>query len=279
MTTRLLFMCSEKIIESAITLQFDCNLDPVPDYTVIYTNVSEEFDLLGFYREQGIQTDNFRVVYDQQLLQRYADTGIWMLNGWLRQQIIKLVAIDETDDQQILIQDCDTFSLVPYQYFRAGNPVNYVLYNDTHSPGYYKYIKKFTGKRRVTEHCFVTEFSPILKSEWTGLKTRIESKFDTDWASAIIRTLVSDAEKAGGKPVWFSEYELLGNWCTYQNPAREMIGQHRLELFESDIEKIKLNTYRFENTINANCVCFIKQLKPYLDVSHIPMLVNEFKKL
>lgn len=279
MTTRLLFMGSEKIIESAIALHFDCNLDPVPDQTVIYTNVDEEFDLLGFYREQGITTDNFRVVYDQKILQQYADTGIWELNSWLRQQIIKLAAIDETDDQQILIQDCDVFPLVPYQYFRSGNPVSYVLYNDTHSSGYYKYIKKFTGKRRVTEHCFVTEFFPILKSEWTSLKTRVEGKFDTGWASAIVRTLVSDAEKAKGKPVWFSEYELLGNWCTYQNPEREMIGQHRLELFEPDIERIKLNTYRFENTINANCVCVINQLKLHLDVSHIPTLVSEFKKL
>jgi hypothetical protein len=221
---RLMFVGDDRIIDSIITLKFDKFLTPSLNSTTIY--LRPNIDLLSIYQEHGIDTSNFKVVHDRELISNYCpSTNIHEFNGWIAQQIIKLIALDTCPYDKILIQDCDTFLLKPYQYFDQDLPVPLILPDETHSTEYYQYIEKFLGIPRQTTGSYVTEFLPILKSDWISLRAQIEQRYNMHWLNAMLDQFRQDL--MDGKSLWFAEYEMLGNWMQYLRPDMKTIDQVR----------------------------------------------------
>jgi hypothetical protein len=221
---RLIFVGNDRIVDSIITLKFDHFFNPALNTTTIY--LRPDVDILSIYRDHGIDTGNFSVIYDRDLVAKYcSSTNIHEFNGWIAQQMIKLIALDTCPYEEILIQDCDTFLLKPYCYFDQGLPVPLILPNETHSIEYYQYIEKFLGIPRQSTGSYVTEFIPVLKSDWISLRSRIEERYGMRWLEALLKQFRQD--QAQGLSLWFAEYEMLGNWMQHLRPDMKTVDQVR----------------------------------------------------
>jgi hypothetical protein len=261
---RLFFVAGGRIADSILTLKFDHLLDPQPDRTYIHFGSQQPIDLLKIYQDHGIDTSDMEVVYDQQLMSQISipDFDYYKFGGWITQQFFKLMALDLVNSDRVLIQDCDTFSLTPYQYFDGSTPRYYVIENTTQSQAYYQYVKKFTGQERQTDHCFVTEFMPVLKKDWIALKNQIEQTYGCHWLLAMSQVFSADLKLKTDR-ILFSEYEMLGNLGLQKNPNAELQFQHRVSIYDNSTSfwQGKPNYYTVEeflaldNIDKYNCVC------------------------
>ena len=252
MPSRLLFVGCNKIIDSVISLQFDKYLTPKPSKTIIYLGsrehgVRNDIDLIGLYTQYNIDTTNFSVVHDLDLLETYKNTRlINLFQPWILQQLLKLMAVDTCNDNKILIQYSDIILLKPYVYFENNIPVPFKFENMSHSAEYYKYVETFTGQPRQTEDCFVTDFMPFRKSDWQSLKQHIEQSYRTDWLTAITTQFKKDHPYPKGN-IAFSEYELLGNWLLLNYPDLKTVQQYHYPLTAERTRFIKNKNFELSD--------------------------------
>ena len=202
--------------------------------------------ILPELQKNGIDTSKF-TVFNDATLRNTQDTDItqrfYKHGGWVAQQIIKLLALDHCKDENILIQDCDTYLLKPHDFFDGTIPVPMVIENQTQHPDYYLYIEKILDIKRQTNDSFVTEFMPITKKEWLALVDQIEKMHKKNWIRAIFDILDSVGSQ---HTTMFSEYEFLGNWQLYRNQAIKTKKQIR---FHSDKVYLPVNI-----KYNAYCI-------------------------
>lgn len=281
---RLFFVADTRIADSILTLKFDHFLDPQPDQTYVCLGSVKPIDLLKIYQDHGIDTSKMKIIYDHELISRSANPGFdyRKFGGWINQQFLKLLALDQVNSDRVLIQDCDTFSLVPYQYFDESTPRYYVIENTTQSLEYYQYVKTFTGKQRQTDHCFVTEFMPVLKKDWIELKDQLEQTHGCNWLMAFDQVFSADRKNNPGQ-IWFSEYELLGNLGLQKNPEATFQFQYRLSLYDDTTDYWKDHSdyytleefFKLDNINRFNCVCI--KSSTVINEQHIGPIVNIVK--
>lgn len=254
-----MLMESGRINDSIVSLQFDKFLNPEPIHTYIcygpfeynhpqWGKYGAEFDLLETYRNYGIDTTNISLIYEKDLADSYpikADifnlpNGLIRDREWLKQQLLKLIAIDVCPYDKILLQDSDILATKLYKYF-DNDPINFISVNTAHSKGYYENFTALTGLPRQSDFSFVCEFFPLHKSTWISLKQHIEKHCGTDWLNAICNLIKNNKSPQ----CWFSEYELLGNWALWQQPNIKTTVQHKL--FLNDMHEI----YNIKNLKNG----------------------------
>jgi len=244
-TVRALFLGSYRISHACLSLQFDHYLRDI-DSTYVFSPIDGNLlDLI--LNNHGIDTKNFEYVSDDLMNSLYPTMKNWWFEddyrgSWLYQQALKMASIDYIDADCVLIQDPDTFSIVPYTCVnQQGEPKFFYLPNETHSYGYYKVIENSLGIKRQSPHCFVTEFMPTFKQDWLSLKEALVTRNRCDVFDAIINNVPVENGLR-----WFSEYEYLANWTITQRPV-ELVEQRRFQY--KTLEEL-------ENlTPDYNCVC------------------------
>lgn len=248
---------SSRFSDCVLTLQFDQFLAPAPTHTHIYigpatVDLEEMTNLLQLH--YGIDIGCITLHSDQELIDKSGCHLDWRRFGpWIFQQILKFMAIDQCPDTEILIQDCDTFAIQPYNYFEQGLPVLLHIPFRDESPEYYQFVQDITGQPRQTPHCFVTEFMPLLSSDWTSLKAQLESQYQLDWLGALHHALTIEQNRIGKRQVWFSEYELLANWILLSRPQTKLKEQRRFEIINRDWDDV------LNHTGDANFFCNYNQ--------------------
>jgi hypothetical protein len=245
LTARAVFVGGYRMGHAIMSFQFDHFLEGI-DKTYIISNISEHH-----YRAtlEKYVDDPSRFVYvnDQELIDAYPEILHWDQPGdyrgtWLRQQALKIACLDYFDEESFLIQDPDTFAIRPYKCFDGKTPNFFVLPNTTHSPGYYSVIEDSLGIKRQTTDCFITEFLPFLKEDWVAMRQQIEQKHNKHFLDAIIDSCHREAET---NLIWFSEYELLGNYALTRRNIDTTV-QHRCEIRNiGDLSKL--------NSVDYNC--------------------------
>jgi len=116
----------------------------VPEQTIIYLepiprdNPLFGVDLFALYRSFGINTDRFCLILDPPV---DPDANFRQFGPWIGQQLLKLMAIDACTDDEILLQDADTFAVRPYHYFKENETITFVLPGETHTIEYFEYVK------------------------------------------------------------------------------------------------------------------------------------------
>ena len=223
---RLMFVNSRRVADSIATLSFDNFVITDTDQTYIFYGPEIlDYDLIALYQSHGINTSNFNVVVDQDLLNQFKlmtlDVDIYKFGGHISQQALKLIALDLADAHQVLIQDCDTFAIKPYQCFDNLKPVPFVVNNPILNSEFYDYYMLLTGTPRSNPLSFVTEFMPVDKQHWNSLKQHIENQFSQHWLIAMYKLL--DQTFTTAAP--FSEYEILGNWQSHCDPTITPVAQ------------------------------------------------------
>lgn len=263
MFSRMIFLHSARVADLVLTLKFDRFLSPRPDKTYIFYGPWDlDVDLKQTLTDHSIDTTTFEIIPDHYIWRNNPiNVDIYQFGGWIAQQLIKFLALDLVGcHDYVLIQDCDTFSIQSYEWIKNNQPQMYFLENTSHSDQYYHYVEKFTGHKRQLPHCFVSEFMPLLREDWIDLKNQIENNYQLPWLEAMHKQFLSDSNANISKnadtsypPIWFSEYELLGNWAVQKHPDIKFILQKRLPLKILLQEK---NTSRFTVNIKRfNCIC------------------------
>lgn len=241
---RLFFIHQNYIADSVLTLCYDQYLQPEIENTTIYFGTDKrDLNLIDIYQEFGIATDRLNVVLDPDIINPYCskiNVDIYQFGGWISQQFLKLIALDECDADRILIQDCDTFAIKPVNFFKDNLPVCLVVPEIT-TEQYNKYYNKITGLEHTVDSCFVSEFMPVLKTDWIALRNRIQDVHQCHWLQALHNEFAKDS----ADQVWFSEYQLLGLWATKQHANLETITQHRYEFTKKNFNDINKNNHNF----------------------------------
>jgi hypothetical protein len=126
-----------------------------------------------------------------------------------------------------------------YQPMIDGKLNFMVLENERHSWGYYETIRNAFGFNRLTPHCFISEYVPVLKEDITAMKTFLEEKHKCNWLDALIENCPGEATVppwGNGELIrWLSEYELIGNWAMSR---REIHTQPQRRYMYDDMTKI-----------------------------------------
>lgn len=249
MTVRALFLHTELVESLILTLKFDRFLDPQPTQTYIFYGPRDfDFELFPLLQSYGIDTSTFILVKDREMWQcNSPPVNIYQFGGWISQQFIKFLSLDYINSAgPVLIQDCDTFNIKPYTWIDNNDICLYYTNDQSHTSEYYSYLKTFTGRSRDHEHSFVSEFMPVRSQDWQAFKQYIEHNYCTNWIEYIYNTFVEDSQKV--EQIWFSEYELLGNWALQQNPQTKLIEQHRF-LLKGNFKE------RLDTIPNYNVIC------------------------
>jgi len=219
MITRLIFCAPYRIPISTVSLKFDYNLLGV-SRNIIVSPVNTQ-DLFKYLSRYGIDTNRFEHIQDQELIDKYPDVAHWSIDGdprndWLKQQALKLAALDYIDYSVALIHDPDTWMTEPYRCINDSR-LNMLVQQNVTEGSYDLVLPNVLKIKRQSPHCFVTEFMPVKKSIWTSLKMHVEQLHNKPFLQAIIDA-VPFTPPFNGAPAlkWFSEYEFLGNWTLTQ---------------------------------------------------------------
>lgn len=266
---RALFIGGYRIPHACLSLRFDHHIQQISK-TYVFTNYDPTIvdEVLNKYK---VDTSTFTYVEDREMDSLYPSIRPnWFFNddfrgSWLYQQALKLASVDYIDADCVLIQDPDTFSIIPYSCYVDEKLKYFILPNETHSWGYYK-VLDCLGIARQTNHCFVTEFTPMLKEDWLSMKHTLINRNHCDPFDAIIKSVpVEDGLR------WFSEYEFIGNW-TMSRREIEIIEQKRFQ-YKSLAELDNL-------TKDYNCVCdAIPNLNDSITYDHNEKIVNDYDKI
>jgi hypothetical protein len=123
-------------------------------------------------------------------------------NGWIRQQILKLMSDQFTATQHVLIIDSDTCLVRKVSFVRNGKPI--LFFSDEHNATYHECNQRLIGPVRTFRRSFVTHCMLFDRGILAGLHSNIERKCRVQWIDAILSKIERNVE-AG-----FSEYELYG---------------------------------------------------------------------
>ena len=225
MITRIITVGPQRLGNLLLTLYFDHWLEPQPTHTVIITPLDKT--AVSAAIQHCHPELSHSVINDQELVDIYPAVDQWqdpanLRGGWLRQQALKLAALDWLSTEIMLIQDPDTFCIKPYTYWHNDCVGLFVQLNQSHYDGYYQSLSLVLGITRQTPHSYVSEFMPVTKHAWGQCKQRIESVINRHWLHCI--ELVPWQWLGKHRQVrWFSEYELLGNWQQSLGPVHTVI--------------------------------------------------------
>jgi hypothetical protein len=249
MITRLIFCAPYRIPVATVSLQFDHNLIGVTR-NIIVSPVNTR-DLYRYLSQYGIDTNRFEHLPDQELIDHYPEIDHWVFendyrNNWLKQQAIKLAALDYVDYDVALIHDPDTWMIDTYcPIDNLGTPCMLALENITEG-SYDPVLPSVLGMSRQTQHCFVTEFLPIYQQDWRSLKSTLEQRHQQHFLDAIIDHVPETDTFDGAHSIkWFSEYEFLGNWIAAHRPVNFLF-QRRFEI-ESIEDLARLDKTRYNS--------------------------------
>jgi hypothetical protein len=247
MITRLIFCAPYRIPVATVSLKFDYNIQGVSRNIIVSPVDTEE--LYKYLRRYGIDTNRFEHLPDQELIDRYPAIDHWVFkndyrNNWLKQQALKLAALDYVDYDVALIHDPDTWMIQPYQPVDSQGRLCMLALENVTEGSYDPVLPAVLGMERQTQHCFVTEFMPVYKQDWQALKQQLEQQHARHFLDAIIDNVPETETIDGTQQIkWFSEYEFLGNWTASRRPV-DFLFQKRfgIETIE-DLNRLNTGEY------------------------------------
>jgi hypothetical protein len=213
------------------------------DRTCVASPVPKE-ELWPVFEKYGIDTTNFDYAPDSEIYRLYPQVNNWILpddyrGWWLRQQAIKLAFLDYLDYDLMIMHDPDCILIHDYQPVIDGKLNFMVLENERHSWGYYETIRNAFGFDRLTTHCFISEYVPVLKQDITAMREFLELTHGVHWLDALIQSCPGEPTVPpwgkGELIRWLSEYELVGNWTMSR---REILTQPQRRYMYDDMNRI-----------------------------------------
>ena len=158
----------------------------------------------AFCRDHGLDYRNEKELLPPSILGLAYAPGGYNLNGWIRQQMLKLTAADYLDDDNILAFDSDTLLLRGLSFFQGERQVLFT--SDEYQPSYHAMTQRLLGPLRRHPRSFIAHGMLLQRRYLREMTQAIVARHGGELASAIVAQL--DRSVAAG----LSEYELYGTW-------------------------------------------------------------------
>ena len=134
------------------------------------------------------------------------------LNGWIRQQVLKLTAPSYVDAELIAVFDADTVLLRDISFFDGARQILFTA--DEYVASYHAMTQKLLGPGPRPKRSFVAHFMLLQRDLLLALTSEIEARHGCGLVEAILKNLDT------GIAASLSEYELYGTYVTQRHPAR-----------------------------------------------------------
>lgn len=131
-------------------------------------------------------------------------------NGWIRQQILKLMADTFTHSKDILVADSDTHPVRPISFRRNGRPILFVTHDFT--PTYYACMQRLLPDLTLYRRSFVAHCMLFERGVLQQLRSELEQHAGRPWDEAILNAIDKSVDAS------FSEFELYGNYVYNRMP-------------------------------------------------------------
>ncbi len=249
---RLMFVGSYKVIESVVTQRFDRFVPGVDHTHIFYGGPKHHLPALAdLYRRFDIDVSKMSFYHDSEV--PGSSDRIRRFGPWIYQQLLKFLVLDMMAHDQLLIQDCDTFMLEPYQAFESDRSQPLVVRNYSFShDDYYRYVKTLLGIDRQVPDCFVTEFVPVSKQDWNAMKEHMQELHGRPWMESICDLLTKDQPT---NTMYLAEPEILGNWAVSRGSST--VAQRRFSITSGLARSMKQGDFSGIDLEGSNAVCFI----------------------
>lgn len=244
---RQIFVGNQREFDSVLSVKFDHFLDPMPDKTlIIYGPFRTNFDLLGLYKEYGVDTSTFEVIPELEITKGFKE--IYSVNelriksdpkysNAASMMIAKMVALDWINDSEMMHQDGDAFPLAPYKYFGDNGKSN--VYTTFVKSMTWDMTVKLTGKD--TPYDFTPEIYALRLEDWNFFKSEIERINGMHYIDAYIDYCLNNKTEAIETP--------LGGWAFNDFDVWTSV------LYHSDrincIQELPTNFYELDKTYNC----------------------------
>lgn len=146
-------------------------------------------------------------INENEVLKNYLHIPLVAQKGWIKQQLIKLLAFDFINDDNILVHDSDTIILRPITYFENDTPIYYLA--DEYTKKYYQFIEKYFGKIERAPRSFVAHAMLLQRQKRAALDAKIQEIHGCSFVEAFFK--FADFENYNA----FSEYEIYGNYLNH----------------------------------------------------------------
>lgn len=266
MITRILLIGPGRINESAVTLNFDNNLNPLPDVTYLISPYPQH-KLDEIFTEFNIDFTRFNLL-DDLYFEDFYDLSRYKHNHWYYQQALKFCALDHFNSEYFLLQDCDQVPIKQFDFFVDGK-LNFKVENlwNPYQELYAEMVERLIGLKRVLNYSLVNELMPYRKQDWNNLKKLIETRNDCFWLDAFpnIRDL--------GEPKWLSEFELLGIYKTNQSDGW---------IHYQAVPQAAINTWEDFYAIDwtkQDTIKFLTQPLKYMNIDQAKKVIEHIKSL
>ncbi len=174
-------------------------------------------------------------------------------SGWLFQQFLKLSGDNLGSNDSFLVLDADTVLIRPHIFEHNGKSIFFC--RSLYYKPYFSTYKRLMGEEAPGPSqriFFVSHYMYFKKSHLRELKKIIESRHNTDWYTAILKSI--------NKNQWdsFSEYETYGNFMLKNHPQETILKPRRnLSLKRNSIENIsKIDMKQLVKKHNIRSVSF-----------------------
>jgi hypothetical protein len=134
------------------------------------------------------------------------------LNGWVRQQLLKLSADTVASGENFLIVDSDTRPLRPIPFERGGNPILFT--SDEYIITYHRCTQRLLGPLRLYPRSFIAHCMLFERDVLEAMKNAIEARTGRPWIDAILQAI--DIREHYG----FADYETYGTYVYNRYPER-----------------------------------------------------------
>jgi hypothetical protein len=188
---------------------------PAKDYVVIVPDAEVDLFLNNTPGSVRVEAESHYIGSLKECLKQVAPAENHDRIGWYLQQFIKLAALQQSQDSDvILIWDADTVPLKPLFFGNANGALTYYKSHEYHRP-YFHVTEKLLGMQRMVDYSFIAQ-SFVIKGRWAReFFDYIEARSNKHWRDAIIEQI--DWRDGSG----FSEYETMGTFLSHTH-ASEM---------------------------------------------------------
>lgn len=153
------------------------------------------------------------------------------MDGWIRQQMLKLIAPEVTGADRVVAFDSDTFPLRPTRFRDDLGRVILYTGGRTREP-YHLFTRLLTGLPPYRGRTFIAHCMLFERDHLAALRAHIEARHGRPWHEVILDLVARPMDEAGV----LSEFDIHGTFLSRTMP-RHVVTRHRAN--------VKLTEQRF----------------------------------
>ena len=169
-------------------------------------------DLRAFCARAGVRYVNEKDVLPRSVLDFDYAIGALNMNGWIRQQMLKLLAFGYVEADSILVFDADTFLVRDLSFFEDDRQLLFVA--DEYTQGYHALTEALLGPLQRHPRSFVAHFMLFQRDLMAAMQAEVERRCGLPFVEAALANI--DRSRTDG----MSEYEIYGNFLHSRHPGR-----------------------------------------------------------